>query len=103
MKFFTNVNQQPPQQSPPSTSQEPPITPTNTQTNNHQSSTRISFQDNPYTIEERLARLSEPLEPVIRRAPLSEPQYEPLYTIYPLSNRILTEQGIKVKLKTRSQ
>ena len=60
-------------------SQEPPTTPTNTQTNNPQSSTRISFQDNPFTFEERHARLSEPLEPVLRQAPLSEPQYEPVY------------------------
>ena len=62
-------------------SQEPPTTPTNTQTNNPQSSTRISFQDNPFTFEERHARLSEPLEPVLRQAPLSEPQYEPVYKI----------------------
>ena len=27
--------------------------------------------------------MSEPLEPVTRQAPLSEPQYEPLYNIYP--------------------
>ena len=40
---------------------------------NPQLSTRISFQDNPYTFEERHARLSEPLEPVQRQAPLSEP------------------------------
>ena len=31
------------------------------------------FQDNPYTFEERHARLSEPLEPVQRQASLSEP------------------------------
>ena len=37
------VNQQPPHQSPPTTSQEPPTKPTKTQTNNPQSSTRISF------------------------------------------------------------
>ena len=46
-------------------------------------STRIYFQDNPYTFEERHARLSEPLEPVNRNASLSEPQYEPTYNIYP--------------------
>ena len=74
-------NQQPPHQSPPTTSQEPPTTPTNTQTNNSQSSIRIFFQDKPYTFEERHARLSEPLEPVIHQASLSEPQYEPLYNI----------------------
>ena len=27
--------------------------------------------------------MSEPLEPVTRQAPLSEPQYEPVYNIYP--------------------
>ena len=53
-------------------SQEPPTTPTNTKTNNRQLLTRISFQDNPYTFE-----------PVIRQASLSEPQYEPVYNIYP--------------------
>ena len=51
--------------------------------NNPQSSTRKFFQDNPYIFEERHARLSEPLEPVIRQASLSEPQYEPVYNIYP--------------------
>ena len=54
-------------------SQENPAIPTTTQ--NPQTSTRISFQDNPYTFEERHARLSEPLEPVQRQAPLSEPTY----------------------------
>ena len=53
------------------------------QTNITQSSTRISFQDNPYLFEERHARLSEPLEPVTRQVPLSEPNYEPVYNIYP--------------------
>ena len=48
---------------------------TPTTTNNRQPSTRISFQDNPYTFEERHARLSEPLEPVHRQAPLSEATY----------------------------
>ena len=79
--FSKIANQQTPQQSSPTTSQENPTTPTNTQ--NSQSSTRISFQDNPYTFEERHARLSEPLEPVVRQAPLSEPQDEPTYNIYP--------------------
>ena len=64
-------------------SQEPSSTPTNTQTNNPQSSTRVSFQDNPYKFEERHARLSEPLESVICQALLSEPQYETVYNIYP--------------------
>ena len=27
--------------------------------------------------------MSEPLEPVVRQAPLSEPQYEPTYNLYP--------------------
>ena len=31
----------------------------------------------------RHARLSEPLEPVLRQASLSEPQYEPVYNKYP--------------------
>ena len=55
---------------PPSTTQNPPT------------STRISFQDNPYTFEERHARLSEPLEPVQRQASLSEPTYN-LYPTLP--------------------
>ena len=79
-KLFKIANQQPPHQSTPTTSQENPTTPTNTQ--NPQSSTLISFQDNPYTFEERYAWLSEPLEPVVRQAPLSEPQNEPTYNIY---------------------
>ena len=57
------------------------MTPTTTQ--NPQLSIRISFQDNPYTFEERRARLSEPLEPIGRHAPLSEPQYGPTYNLYP--------------------
>ena len=61
-------------------SQEIPTIPTTIQ--NPQTSTRISFQDNPYTFEERHARLSEPLEPVQRQAPLSEPTYN-LYTTLP--------------------
>ena len=51
-----------------------PQSPTTT-TQNPQTTTRISFQDNPHTFEERHARLSEPLEPVQRQAPLSEPTY----------------------------
>ena len=54
--FFKIANQQPPYQSPPTTSQENPTIPTSIQ--NPQSSTR--FQENPYTFEERHARLSEP-------------------------------------------
>ena len=64
----------------PTSSQENPTIPTTTQ--NPQTSTRISFQDNPYTFEERHARLSEPLEPVQRQAPLSEPTYN-LYPTLP--------------------
>ena len=79
-KFSKIANQQPPHQSPPTTSQENPSTPTSTQ--NPHSSTRIYFQENPYTFEERHARLSEPLEPVVRQAPLSEPQYEPTYNLH---------------------
>ena len=67
------ANQPPPNQPPPTTSQDSPITPTGT--NNPQPSTRISFEDNPYTFEERHARLSEPLEPVHRQASLSQPSY----------------------------
>ena len=90
-KFFTKkkksikksskiANQQSHSQSSPTTSQENPTPPTTTQ--NPQTSTRISFQDNPYTFEERHARLSEPLEPVQRQAPLSEPTYN-LYPTLP--------------------
>ena len=79
--FSKIANQHSPHQSPPTTSQENPTTPTNNQ--NPQSSTRISFQDNPYTFEERHARLSEPLEQDVRQASLSEPQYEPTYNTYP--------------------
>ena len=74
-------NPQTHQQPPPTTSQENPTTPTSTQ--NPCSSTRFSFLENPYTFEERHARLSELLEPVVRQAILSEPQYEPTYNIYP--------------------
>ena len=102
-KLSKIANQQPSHQSPPTISQEPPTTPTNSQNNNPQSSTRISFQDNPYTFEERHARLSEPLEPVIRQASLSESPNEPVYNIYPLSNKILIEQDTKVKTKTHSK
>ena len=69
--IFKIANQLPTKQPPPTSSQESPVTPTTTQ--NPQMSTRISFQDNPYTFKERHARLSEPLEPVNRQAPLSEP------------------------------
>ena len=65
------ANQQSHSQSSQKSSQDKPTPPTTTQ--NPQTSTRISFQDNPYTFEERHARLSEPLEPVQRQAPLSEP------------------------------
>ena len=73
-------NQQSHSQSSPTSSQENPTIPTTTQ--NPQTSTRISFEDNPYFFEERHARLSEPLEPVQRQAPLSEPTYN-LYPILP--------------------
>ena len=91
-KFSKIANQQPPHHSPPTTSQET--------LNNPQSSTRISFQDNPYTFEERHARLSEPLEPVIRQASLSEPQCEPVYNIYPLSNRYNADNTFTKIFKT---
>ena len=79
--FSKIANQPPPHQSPPTTSQENPTTPTKTQ--NPKSSTRISFHDNPFTFEERHVRLSEPLEPVVHQAPLTKPQYEPTYNICP--------------------
>ena len=65
------ATQQSQNQSSPTSSQDNQTPPSTTQ--NPQTSTRISFQDNPYTFEERHARLSEPLEPVQRQAPLSEP------------------------------
>ena len=80
------ANQAPPKQSPPTSSQENPIIPTTIQ--NPQTSTRISFQDNPYTFEERHARLSEPLEPVHRQALLSEPTYKLYPTLQQDLNRI---------------
>ena len=64
----------------PTSSQDNPTPPSTTQ--DPQTSTRISFQDNPYTFEERHARLSEPLEPVQRQASLSEPTYN-LYPTLP--------------------
>ena len=85
--FSKIANQQPSNQSPPTTFQENPTTPTNTQ--NPQSSTHISFQDNQNSFEERHARLSEALEPVVHQAPLSEPQYEPTYNIHPPLQRDL--------------
>ena len=57
-----------------------PTIPTTTQ--NPQTSTRIKLYNNPYTFEERHARLSEPLEPVQRQAHLSEPTYN-LYPTLP--------------------
>ena len=51
--------------------------------NQPQSSTRNSFQENLYTIEERHALLSESLKPVVRHARQSEPQYQPAYKIFP--------------------
>ena len=50
--------------------------------NQPQPSTRISFQENPYTYEERRASLSEPLIPAICHAPVSEPQNESTCNIY---------------------
>ena len=81
IKILSKIaNQQSQNQSSPTSSQQNPTIPTTTQ--NPQTSTRISFQDNPYTFEERHARLSEPLEPVQRQAPLSEPTYN-LYPTLP--------------------
>ena len=61
---------------------------TPTTTNNPQTSTRIFLQDNPYTFEERHARLSEPLEPVQRQASLIEPTYTLFPTLPQDLNRI---------------
>ena len=80
------ANQQSHSQSSPTSSQENPTMPTTTQ--NPQTSTRISFQDNPYTFEERHARLTEPLEPVQRQAPLSEPTYNLYPTLLQELSRI---------------
>ena len=96
-KLSSNANQQIPHQSQPTTSQENPTTPTNTR--NPSSSTRNSVQDNPYTFEERHARLSEPLEPVVRQAPLSEPQYKPTYNI----NRQLQQNFSRVRHISQNQ
>ena len=78
------ANQPPPNPSSPTSPQENPTVPTTTQ--NPQTSTRISFQDNPYTFE-RHARLSEPLEPVQRQASLSEPTYNLYPTLQQDLNR----------------
>ena len=59
-----------------------------TTTQNPQTSTRMSFQDNPNTFEERHACLSEPLEPVQRQASLSEPTYNLYLTLPQDLNRI---------------
>ena len=76
------VNQQPTQQSPPTRH------PRNLQqhqhpvrqiTLNHQH----VFHFNKTHIHLRNSLLSEPSEPVVCHAPLSEPQYEPIYNIYP--------------------
>ena len=98
-KNFSKIaNQQlVPHQSPPTTSQEPP---TNSQTNNPQSSTRISFQDHPYTFEERTT-IRKPQ--YANHNSLSEPQYEKVCNIYPLSNKTLIGQDTKVKTQTRSK
>ena len=101
--FSKIANQQPPHQSPPTLSRKPPTTPTNNQTSNHQSSTRISFQDNPYTFEERRTRFSEPLEPVIRQASLSKPQYEPAYNVYSTLQQDLIRARHQSQNKTRSK
>ena len=93
------ANQPPPTQSSPTSSQENLIIPTTTQ--NPQTSTTISFQDNPYTFEERHARLSEPLEPIQRQASLSEPTYN-LYPKLPHNlNRIrhISQNQNKVEVK----
>ena len=82
------ANKPPPPQSPSTTSQDNPITPTTIQ-NFLLPLTSADFMMDKLeswvtiTFEERHAQLSEPLEPVVRHAPLSEPQNKPTYTIYP--------------------
>ena len=56
-----------------------PTKPTSSQLNRSQPSTRIYFQENLCTYEERHASLYEPLKPATRHAPLSEPKYKPTY------------------------
>ena len=46
------------------------------------------MQDNPYTFEERYAKLCEPLEPVNRQASLSEPTYNLYPTLQQDLNRV---------------
>ena len=93
-------NQQSQKQSSSTSSQENPTIPTTTQ--NPQTSTRISFKDNPYTFEERHARLSELLEPVQRQVPLSEPTYN-LYPILPqeLSRRNISQNQNTVEINRK--
>ena len=79
------LNQPPQNPSSPTSPQENPTVPTTTQ--KPQTSTRISFQDYPYTFE-RQARLSEPLEPIQRQASLSEPTYNLYPTLQQDLNRI---------------
>ena len=71
----------------------PPTTPTFSKINQSQSFTRISFQKNPYTFEERLASLSETLISAIRHATLSGLKYEPTYKIYPSLKQDLSRTG----------
>ena len=107
-KFLTKViiqkklskiaTQQSQSQSSPTSSQDNPTPPSTTQ--NPQTSTRISFQDNPYTFEERHARLSEPLEPVQRQAPLSEPTYN-LYPTLPQELSRIRNPSKKPKIQSK--
>ena len=84
--FFKIANQPPPNQPPPTTSQESPINIQLPTIPNHQH--EFFFQDNPYTFEERHARLSEPLEPVHRQASFSEPTYNLYPTLQQDLNRV---------------
>ena len=94
IKILTKIaNQQSQNQSSPTSSQENPTIPTTTQ--NPQTSTRIANQDNPYTFEERHARLSEPLEPVQRQPPLSEPTNN----LYPA----LTQELSRIRHNSQNQ
>ena len=75
--------------SPSNPPQDSPTAPTSSQTNQPHSFTRISWVENLYALDERLATLSEPLTPAIRQAPISELQCEPTYDNLPLLQKDL--------------
>ena len=77
-------------------SQDPLTTARSSQTSQPQSSTRISFQENPFTFDGRHASLSEPIITAIRQAPLGEAQYELAYKYY---RSFLQDLNIQSKTK----